>query len=215
MLIGYARTSTVDQEAGLEAQQRDLTAAGCERVFAEQVSSVAIHRPQLAAALAFVREGDALMVTRIDRLARSTADLLGLVDRLQGRKVGLVVLSMGGGVVDTRAATGKLLLTMLGAIGEFERVLMHERQREGIAKAKAAGAYKGRKPTAQLQADVIVQLRKDGVGGTEIARQLGIGRASVYRVLDSMKPKRGATDRKAGATKADKSARSTKPPKPS
>lgn len=182
-LVGYARTSTTEQEAGLEAQERDLRATGCDKVFSERVSSVA-KRERLEAALDYVREGDTLVVTKPDRLARSVADLLTIVGRLEAKGVALLVLSMGGQAVDTRTPTGRLMLTMLGAIAEFERLLMLERQREGIAKAKAEGAYKGRKPTARLKADEVRKLHAEGVGATEIAKRLGIGRASVYRVLE-------------------------------
>lgn len=184
MLVGYARTSTAEQEAGLEAQVRDLTAAGCERVFAERVSSIA-QRPQLADAIGFVRAGDTLVVTKPDRLARSVADLLSIVARLQAKGVALRVQSMGGETVDTGTPTGRLMLTMLGAIAEFERGLMLERQREGIAKAKAEGKYQGRAPTAQRQAETVRQMKAEGVRPTDIARRLGIGRASVYRILGS------------------------------
>lgn len=182
MLVGYARTSTVEQEAGLEAQTRDLAAAGCERTFAERVSSVA-HRAELETAIAFMREGDALVVTKPDRLARSVADLLGIIARLEAKGVALRVLSMGGAEVDTRTPTGRLMLTMLGAVAEFERALMLERQREGIAKAKAEGKYQGRAPTAQRQAEAVRQMKAEGVRPVDIARRLGIGRASVYRIL--------------------------------
>lgn len=182
MMIGYGRTSSVEQIAGLEGQERDLRAAGCEKVFAERVSSVA-KRPQLEAALDFAREGDTLTVTKPDRLARSVADLLSIVGRLESKGVALHVLSMGGQEVDTRTPTGKLMLTMLGAVAEFERGLMLERQREGIAKAKAEGKYRGRVPTAQRQAADVLKLKAEGVRPTEIAKRLGIGRASVYRVL--------------------------------
>lgn len=182
IMVGYARTSTVEQEAGLEAQQRDLGAAGCGKVFAERVSSVA-KRAQLEAALDYVREGDTLTVTKPDRLARSVADLLAIVARLDAKGVALRVLSMGGSEVDTRTPTGKLMLIMLGAVAEFERALMLERQREGIAKAKAEGKYQGRVPTAQRQANDVRRLKAEGVKPVEIARRLGIGRASVYRIL--------------------------------
>lgn len=182
MLVGYARTSTADQVAGLDAQTRDLRAAGCERVYAERVSSVA-PRPELAAALDFVREGDTLAIAKLDRLARSTADLLGIVARLDGKGVALRVLSMGGAELDTRTPTGRLMLTLLGAVAEFERGLMLERQREGIAKAKAEGRYTGRQPTAQRQAEEVRRLKAEGVRPVDIAKRLGIGRASVYRVL--------------------------------
>jgi len=192
MLIGYARTSTVEQEAGLAAQERDLTTAGCERVFAERVSSVA-QRPQLAEALRFVRQGDTLVVTKLDRLARSVADLLTIVAQLEGKGVALLVLSMGGQAVDTRTPTGKLMLTMMGAVAEFERGLMLERQREGIAKAKDAGKYKGRAPTARAKSAEVLALHGQGVAGAEIARRLGIGVASVFRILRDERPRSAPT----------------------
>jgi DNA invertase Pin-like site-specific DNA recombinase len=179
VIIGYARTSTLDQAAGFEAQLRDLGAAGTEKVFQEQVSSVGT-RPQLDAALDFIREGDTMVVTRLDRLARSTAHLLQIVETIERKGAALRVLSLN---LDTATATGRLMLTMLGAIAEFERKLMLERQREGIAKAKAAGKYKGRAPTARAKLDEIRALRSEGIGATEVARRLGIGRASVYRLL--------------------------------
>jgi DNA invertase Pin-like site-specific DNA recombinase len=179
MLVGYARTSTVDQAAVFEAQLRELKAAGCEKVFSEQVSSVG-QRDQLAAALDYVREGDVLVVLRLDRLARSVAHLLEIVSRLEAKKVGLRILNIG---IDTNTASGKLVLHVLGAIGEFERAILLERQREGVAKAKAEGRYKGRAPTARAKAPEVKRLRQEGVGPVEIARRLGISRASVYRVL--------------------------------
>jgi DNA invertase Pin-like site-specific DNA recombinase len=182
MIVGYARTSTVEQQAGLEAQERDLKAAGCGKVFAERVSSVA-QRQQLEAALEFVREGDVVVVTKMDRLARSVSDLLSIVAKLEAKGVALRVLSMGGQSLDTGNPTGKLMLTMLGAVAEFERGLMLERQREGIAKAKAEGRYTGRAPTAKRQATDVLRLKAEGVRPVDIARQLGIGRASVYRIL--------------------------------
>lgn len=182
MLIGYARTSTVEQQAGLEAQERDLRGIGCEKVFAERVPSVA-RRARMEAALEFVREGDVLVVTKLDRLARSVADLLAIEARLKAKGVGLRVLSMGGSELDTSTSTGRLMFTMLGAVAEFERSLMLERQREGIQKAKEAGKYRGRAPTARRKADEIQRLRADGMKPTEIAARLGLGRASVYRVL--------------------------------
>ncbi|CAO3414836.1 recombinase family protein [Azospirillum endophyticum] len=182
MLIGYARTSTAEQEAGLEAQRRDLSAAGVEKLFSEQVSSVdAAKRAQLEAALDYLREGDCLVVTRLDRLARSVAHLLTLVERIEAKGAELRILNMG---VDTGTPTGKLMLTMLGGVAEFERAIMLERQREGIAKAKADGKYKGRKPTAQAQGDKVRKMRAAGKSIGEIMSETGISRASVYRVLD-------------------------------
>jgi DNA invertase Pin-like site-specific DNA recombinase len=188
MLIGYGRTSTLEQTAGLAAQAADLTAAGAERIFTEQVSSLAL-RPQLDAAIDFARQGDVLMVTKLDRLARSTADLLKLVDRLEVKGVGLIVQSMGkGDPLDTRTATGRMMLTVLGAVAEFERNLMLERQRAGIAKAKADGKYKGRKATVRNQSPEILRMRAEGIGPSEIARRLGVNRVSVHRVLVAAKP---------------------------
>jgi DNA invertase Pin-like site-specific DNA recombinase len=184
MLVGYARTSTSDQTAGLDAQQRDLIAAGCERVFREQVSSVSA-RAKLAECLSFLRQGDVLTVTKPDRLARSTAELLIIEADLSKRGIGLVVLSMGGERLDTRNPTSKLMLTILAGVATWEREIMLERQREGIAKAKAEGKYKGRKPTVGLQVDVIRKLRADGLGPAKIARQLGVARSSIYRMLET------------------------------
>jgi DNA invertase Pin-like site-specific DNA recombinase len=185
MLIGYARTSSLSQVAGLEAQERELRAAGCDKIFSEQVSSVA-QRDQLAAALDYVREGDGFAVTKLDRLARSVGDLLAIVARLEAKGVSLRVLSMSGTQpLDTSTATGKLMLAVIGAVGQAEREAMLERQRDGIARAKAQRLYKGRAPTVRRQADEIIRLKEGGVRPSEIASKLGIGRASVYRVLGS------------------------------
>ena len=182
MQVGYARTSTVEQEAGLEAQRRVLHEAGVERVFAEQVSSVAT-RATLTECLAFLREGDVLFVTKPDRLARSTADLLGIEADLTKRGVGLVILSMGGERVDTRNPTSKLILTILAGVATWEREIMLERQREGIRKAASEGRYKGRAPTAQRKTGEAAKLAAEGVSKVEIAKRLGISRASVYRIV--------------------------------
>ena len=180
MHIGYARTSTTEQVAGLEAQERDLKAAGVERIFREQVSSVA-RREQLEAMLDFAREGDTVTVTKLDRLARSVRDLMAIVDRLAAKSVGLRILAMN---MDTATPTGKLMLTILGGVAEFERELMLERQREGIAKAKAEKKYKGRAPTARNKAAEIEVLLRLHVGPQEISRRLKISRSSVYRVME-------------------------------
>ncbi|MFS8371265.1 recombinase family protein [Acetobacter indonesiensis] len=184
MKIGYARTSTTEQVAGIEAQVRDLKAAGCEKVFEEQVSGASSNRPQLAAALDQMRTGDVLVVMKPDRLARSTADLLGYVEKIKAKGCHLIVQSMGGQTLDTSNSTSKLMLTMLAAVAEFERDLMKERQAEGIAKAKTEGKYQGRKPTARTQAAEVCKLHQQGIRPTVIAKKLGIGRSSVYRCLD-------------------------------
>ncbi len=187
MIVGYARTSTTDQAAGVDAQIRDLTAAGCEQVYSEKVSSVA-QRAELTQALKFLRKGDVLMVTKPDRLARSTAELLGIEADLTKRGVGFVVLSMGGERLDTRNPTSKLMLTVLAGVATWEREIMLDRQREGIAKAKAAGAYKGRKPTAQAKAGDVRKLVAEGMTREGVAKQLNIGVASVYRILATATP---------------------------
>ncbi|UUX48093.1 recombinase family protein [Nisaea acidiphila] len=179
MLVGYARTSTLEQEAGLEAQRRDLEALGCQKVFSEQVSSVATRRA-LEAALEFVREGDTLVVTKLDRLARSVVHLGSILEALTEKGVHLKIVALN---VDTSDATGKLMLNVMASVAQFEREMMLERQREGIAKAKAEGKYKGRKPTAMEKKDEITRLTQEGMGPTEIAKRLRIGRASVYRAL--------------------------------
>ena len=179
MKVGYARTSTFDQQAGLDAQFRDLAAAGCEKIFSEQVSAVG-KRPELETAIEFVRKGDILIVTKLDRLARSTQHLLEILDRVKGKGAGLNILNLGA---DSGSPTGKLIYTVIAAISCFERELMLERQREGVARAKAEGKYKGRKPTARAKAAEIRTLKAAGIRPTDIARRLGIGRASVYRAL--------------------------------
>ena len=177
MLIGYARTSTTDQDAGLEAQERDLKAVGVERLYSEQVSSVAT-RAQLELALDYVREGDSLVVTKLDRLARSVHDLCNIVKRIEAKGGSLRILAMN---LDTSTPTGKLMLNMLGSVAQFEREVMLERQREGIAKAKSEGKYKGREPTAMRQADQIKALVAQGWTRPRIAEELEISLRSVYR----------------------------------
>jgi DNA invertase Pin-like site-specific DNA recombinase len=179
-IVGYARTSTTDQKAGLEAQLRDLRTAGCTKIFHEEVSSVAARRQELERALDYVREGDVLVVTKLDRLARSVADLVAITARLKEKGVGLKVLAID---LDTSSPTGKLMLNLLGSIAEFERDLMLDRQREVIAKAKAEGKYKGRAPTARSKAEDVVRLRREGMAPMEIVKAIGISRASVFRIL--------------------------------
>jgi len=191
MLIGYGRTSTTEQDAGLEAQQRDLAAAGCEKVFTEQVSSVA-QRDQLDAAIDYLRDGDTLVVTKLDRLARSMRDLIAIKDRIEAKGAALRILAMN---LDTSTATGKLMLNVLGSVAEFEREMMLERQREGIAKAKAEGKYRGRAPTAMAKAGEVEARLAAGESPTVVAKKLGIGRSSVYRIMDEQGLKRETTYR--------------------
>lgn len=179
MKIGYVRVSTQDQDAGHAAQVRELKAAGCDKVYEERLSGKNALRPQLQAMLDFVREGDVVVVTKLDRLARSTADLLTIAARLRTKGAGLSVLDVPG--LDTSSPSGELILSILGSIAQFERRIMLERQKEGIAKAKADGKYRGR--PASINPAEVHRLKAEGQGPASIARSLGIGRASVYRAL--------------------------------
>ena len=179
MNIGYARTSTADQISGFEAQLRELKASGCEKIFQEQVSSISI-RTQLQAAIEFAREGDVLVATKIDRLARSISDLLTIIQALEQKKVGMRILNLG---MDTQTPTGKLMLTVLGGIAQFEREIMLERQQEGVAKAKAQGKYKGRRPISSDRQQEVIRLATEGLSKANIARRLKMGEATIYRIL--------------------------------
>jgi len=182
MLIGYARTSTLDQDAGLEAQLRDLEAHGVDTIYSEQVSSVA-DREELDRAIKHLRHGDKLVVCKLDRLARSVRHLGEILDTLDSIGAGLVILSMGGQQVDTSTATGKLMLNMMSAVAQFEREMMLERQREGIQKAKEAGKYTGRKPTAMAKSESVKALLATGMSKVDVAKAVGISKASLYRIL--------------------------------
>jgi len=174
---GYARVSTDEQD--LEIQVEALQAAGCEIIRSEKVSaSTRDGRNELATLMEFLREGDTLVVTRVDRLARSIKDLQDLIYDLRDRGVTLKATEQP---IDTSTAAGKAFLDMLGVFAEFETNLRRERQMEGIAKAKAKGVYKGRRQTIDRQE--VQRLREQGVGATEIAKRLKVGRASVYRIL--------------------------------
>ena len=181
MIIGVARTSTLEQVAGLEAQVRQLEEYGCERVYQEQVSSVG-ERVKLEGALSSLRTGDKLVVTKLDRLARSVQHLGQIIDRVNSAGASLVILDMGGTAVDTSNATGKLILNVMSSVSQFEREMMLERQREGIAKAKTEGKYKGRTPTARQKTLEVIQLLSEGISKREVAQRLGISERSVYRV---------------------------------
>ncbi|MDO9639810.1 MAG: recombinase family protein [Pseudotabrizicola sp.] len=181
MIIGYARTSTTDQKAGLEAQLRELVKVPCDEVFQEEVSSVdQTSRGQLECALQFIRKGDVLVVTKLDRLARSVKHLLEITERVEAKGATLRILDAA---IDTATPNGRLMLNLLGSIAQFEREIMLERQREGIAKAKAEGKYRGRKPTGD---DVVAELKRlvaDGVPIAEAGKRVGISRATAFRVV--------------------------------
>lgn len=175
--FGYARVSTTDQD--LTIQEEALRAAGCGRVLSEKKSGTTTKgRTELENLMAFARKGDVIMVTRIDRLARSIADLARIVEELEAKGVSLRALEQP---IDTATAAGRAFLQMLGVFAEFETAIRKERQMEGIAKAKAEGVYKGRKPS--IDGEKVRTLAAAGKGASEIAKELRIGRASVYRFL--------------------------------
>ncbi len=176
-LFGYARVSTVDQNLGI--QEAALRAAGCQTIRSEKKSGTERgSRTELQVLLDFLRQGDTLVVTRIDRLARSMKDLQDIVHELKGRGIALKATEQP---IDTGTAAGKAFLDMLGVFAEFETNLRKERQAEGILAAKARGVYKGGK--ARIDPDAVRRLAADGVRPAHIARQLGISRGTVYRFL--------------------------------
>lgn len=179
-VIGYARTSTIEQLAGFEDQKARLQAAGCNEIYAEQISSVAKDRPQFAALLAYARKGDVVVATKIDRLARNAVELLTFAQGLKDRGIGLRILDQN---IDTTTPTGWLVLTIFGGIAEMERTQMLERQRIGIEKARLDKKYKGRKPVAADKVAEIKRLKADGRRPTDIARMIGVARSTVYEVL--------------------------------
>lgn len=185
--VGYARTSTIEQVAGFEAQIRELEQQGCDKIFREQLSSVAGERPQLEAMLDWVREGDEVIVTRVDRLARSVRDLVAIVERIRAKDAAIVIGGLGR--INGDDPVSILLLNVLGAIAQFEREIMLVRQREGIAKAKAAGKYKGAPPKVRRQLADIERLIAAGLSKRQVAVALGVHVASVFRVLAEARAK--------------------------
>jgi DNA invertase Pin-like site-specific DNA recombinase len=178
-VIGYARVSTTDQN--LELQENALRAAGCELIRSEKRSGTSTKgREELRTVLDFLRAGDVLTVTRIDRLARSIGDLQDIVRAIKARGASLKATEQP---IDTSTAAGKCFLDMLGVFAEFETNLRKERQLEGIADAKARGVYQGRK--ASIDAEQVKAMKAQGLGATAIAKALNIGRASVYRVIET------------------------------
>ncbi|WP_439399833.1 recombinase family protein [Bradyrhizobium sp. PMVTL-01] len=177
-IIGYARVSTTDQH--LDVQENTLRAAGCDLIRSEKRSgTTTVGREELGTVLDFLRAGDVLMVTRIDRLARSIGDLQDIVRTVKARGASLRATEQP---IDTSTAAGKCFLDMLGVFAEFETNLRRERQLEGIADAKARGVYKGRKPSVDVAK--VKAMHAEGNGASAIAKALGIGRASVYRALE-------------------------------
>jgi len=178
---GYARVSSDDQD--LSIQRSTLTEAGCKHIFEEKVSGASRKgREQLDALLKIISKGDTIIVTRIDRLARSLRDLQNIVHDLKAQGVALKATEQP---IDTGTAAGKAFMDMLGVFAEFENNLRRDRQMEGIQKAKAEGRYNGRpRSIGPDQRNKIILLKKEGVGATEIGKRMGISRRHVYRILE-------------------------------
>ena len=184
-LVGYARVSTEDQS--LDIQIEALKNAGCNEIFSEQVSGTSKKgRTKLKECLKYLRQGDTLIITRVDRLARSMHDLQIIIKELKDSGINLKATDQP---IDTSTPAGKAFFDMLGVFAEFEINLRRERQLEGVAKAKKAGKYKGRTPTAKAKTKEVLSLLGDGLSKKEVAEKLAIGIASVYRIIKANKEK--------------------------
>lgn len=180
MNIGYARTSTHQQQDSLDAQQQTLKAYGCEKIFTDQISGARADRPGLEAALAYARENDSIVVTRLDRLGRSTVDILRTVQELDSRGITIEALDTR---LDTRTPAGKLVLSVLASMAEFERDLIVERTREGLAHARTQGRVGGRPPKlTQHQQQAALRLIADGMSENQVATALGVSRSTITRI---------------------------------
>lgn len=178
--VGYARVSTAAQDAGLQTDQ--LTAAGCDRVYVEVASGARADRPQLAAALDYVRPGDRLVVVRLDRLGRSLSHLVATLDDLRGRDVQFRCIAQP---IDTTTPEGRVMYALFGAFAEFERDLIHGRVQDGLAAARAAGKRGGRPlRLTEPQIRYVQRMKADGTPVSELAAGLRVGRATIYRALN-------------------------------
>ena len=179
MKVGYARTSSLQKVGGLESQIKKLEEYGCEKIFKEQVSGTSTDgRDQLKECLKFVREKDELVCVRVDRIARSSYDLQCIVKELKEKGVDISATDQP---ISTKDATSKCFLDMLGVFAELENSIRAERQASGVQRAKALGKYKGGK--SKIDVEQVKKLKEEGLGATAIARQMGIHRDSVYRLL--------------------------------
>lgn len=184
-IVGYARVSTLDQDHTTQIER--LKEANCMRVYSEKMTGTTkTGRKELDRCINYIREGDTLVVTKIDRLARSARDLYNIIHQLDKEGVNLNVLDQS---IDTSTPHGKAFLGMLAIFAEFETNIRKERQLEGIAHAKKNGVYKGRKPTARAKKEEILTLLSDGVSKPRIAKLLGISVSSVYNVIKYSKNK--------------------------
>ena len=178
--VGYARVSTTGQN--LESQLNALI--DCDIVFQEKQSGAKKEREELNRMLEYVREGDTIIVTKLCRLARNTRHLLEVVELLDSKSISLQVINLG---IDTASPTGRLMITLIGAIATFERELLLERQAEGIALAKKKGKYKGRKPMKSVTKNEVLKLIENGITKKEISEKLSISQSSIYRVVNEMR----------------------------
>ncbi|AWK84681.1 MULTISPECIES: recombinase family protein [Photobacterium] len=176
--VGYARVSTVDQS--LDVQLQKLRDDGCDKIFSDTASGSDTRRQGLKDLMAYLRAGDNLVVTRVDRIARSVLDLQQLVSDL---KASGIILSAIEQPVSTDSASGKAFLDMLAVFAEFELNIRRERQMEGIAAAKVAGKYKGRKPVSLATREKVISLHEQHCSISNIARQSGVSRNTVYKIL--------------------------------
>lgn len=178
-VIGYARVSSQSQSHDI--QIKELQALGCEKIYQEKISGKSTNnREQLQSMIEYVREGDTVIVMKLDRLARNTIDALQIAQKLESKQVALKIMDIGDGI-DITSGVGRLVFTTLSAIAEMERERINERTKAGRDAAQAKGIKFGRKPS--INASEVIELKSQGLGATEIAKRLGIGRASVYRIL--------------------------------
>ena len=187
-LIGYARVSTVEQDTALQTDA--LRKAGCDKIFEDTVSGAKAERPGLAAALAYVREGDALVVWRLDRLGRSLPHLIETVGALEARGVGFRSLTEA---IDTTTSGGRLIFHVFGALGQFERDLIRERTKAGLTAAAARGRKGGRKPV--VTADKLQRAREhlaNGLNVREAAARLKVGKTALYAALQAARSGRAS-----------------------
>lgn len=179
-VIGYARVSTIGHISELQMQIKDLTAAGCLKIFNEQVGSADVDRPELRRALEELQPGDVLVVTHLDRVARSTPNLVEVLRLLKCKNANLQVLALN---LETITPAGQQVVNIIEMVARFELALLRERQQEGIAKAKSEGRYRGRTPTARQKTEEILRLSAEGFKGSAIASRLKISETSVFRIL--------------------------------
>ncbi|AML53803.1 recombinase family protein [Falsihalocynthiibacter arcticus] len=183
-VFGYARVSTTDQKAGLDEQVRrlkELCIGSDDDIIVEEISGTNVDdRKELVRLMGFMRRGDTLVTTKIDRLARSTKDLLSIYDDLAERNITIHILDMN---IDTSTPTGRMIMTIIGAVAEFEVSMMKERQEVGIVAAKEAGRYKGRKPISDEKKEKIIADIKRGIGPQMISTHYKVSRATVYNIM--------------------------------